>query len=209
MHPTHGARLGSPSLLPAHLSLSLPSTPSPCAGESPLLARVGRLERALLQQAAAADMWAVAREMAEKTAAQALEKAKAAQPQPSGAAAPSSSEAVPPAAQAAGPAVAAAAEAEAAAQQAQAQGASAVAGGDDGDAPMDEAGEEGAGAEVGARVRGRGLPVAAHAPAWPWPAWAVHTPNHPQTRPGLGAAQRPPALHHLASPPVLASAGPR
>lgn len=47
-------------------------------GSTPILARVGRLERALLQQAAVADAWAGAREVAEKTAAAALEKDKAA-----------------------------------------------------------------------------------------------------------------------------------
>eukprot|EP00983_Pelagomonas_calceolata_P024638 775640-Pelagomonas_calceolata.AAC.1 len=45
-----------------------------CARASPVLARVGRLERALLQQAAVSDAWAGAREVAERTAAIALER---------------------------------------------------------------------------------------------------------------------------------------
>ena len=47
-------------------------------GSSPILGRVGRLERCLLQQAAVADAWAGAREVAEKTAALAIDKDKAA-----------------------------------------------------------------------------------------------------------------------------------
>ncbi|KAF5843493.1 hypothetical protein DUNSADRAFT_14409 [Dunaliella salina] len=58
-------------------------------GASPVLARVGCVERSLLLQAAVADAWAGAREVAEKTAAIALEKErvrKGPQQQPGGAA---------------------------------------------------------------------------------------------------------------------------